>query len=85
MCCATVIRSVADAKNVVTNTTSYQCVPLEFANYVGTYVLSSNTNYTSTCINTTRSTPTHWSYAGDEACPSSTHCCAARGAAVSTG
>eukprot|EP00347_Sterkiella_histriomuscorum_P013830 403363201 len=85
MCCAAVVQSVKGTNNAITNTTNYQCLPLEYVNYVGTYVLSSTTNYTYSCVSTTRSNPTLCSSASDSACSSSTHCCAARGGAVSTG
>ncbi|CDW86656.1 UNKNOWN [Stylonychia lemnae] len=86
MCCAKVVQSVkaTPTSTTVTNTTSYQCLPLEYVAQVGTYILSTTTNYSYSCV-TTKAEPTYCTSASDTACSSDTQCCAARGAAVSTG
>ena len=85
MCCATVIQSVKGSGTTVTNTTNYECLPVDFVNHVGVYQLSATTNYTYKCESTTKTGSTYCSGASDSACASPTFCCAARGAAVSTG
>ncbi|CDW75251.1 UNKNOWN [Stylonychia lemnae] len=83
-CCAQVIHQTRTSTSVpYTNTTNYQCLPLEFAQQVGTVSIQTNlTQITYTCVNTARQATQICSDASSSSCSNSSLCCATRTARV---